>query len=111
MSKASRVEQANEWAVRTNERTNKQVAQYLRLDSWFFWTTAGHVMAHDREQAITQKWFKTYHEGQACDEEEEREEQGPEAGGQEKCPFSGKEIHFHCKKVKKDLHFLRSVFK
>ena len=68
-------------------------------------------MAHDREQAITQKWFKTYHEGQACDEEEEREEKVPEAGGQEKCPFSGKEIHFHCKKVKKDLHFLRSVFK
>ena len=24
---------------RANERTNEQVAQYLRLDSWLFWLT------------------------------------------------------------------------
>ena len=32
-SEASIVEQANEWAVQANERINKQVAQYLCLDS------------------------------------------------------------------------------
>ena len=38
MSEASRAEQANEWAVRGNEQTDERVAQYLRLDSWLFWT-------------------------------------------------------------------------
>ena len=38
-SKESSAEQANEWAVRANEQTDKRVAQYLRPDSWFFWTT------------------------------------------------------------------------
>ena len=32
-------EQANEWAVRANERTDEWVAQYLRLDSCLFQTT------------------------------------------------------------------------
>ena len=32
-SEASIVEQANEWAVQANERINKQVAQYLYLNS------------------------------------------------------------------------------
>ena len=32
-SEASIVEQANEWAVQANERINKQVAQYLCLNS------------------------------------------------------------------------------
>ena len=32
-------EQANKWAVRVNERMDKQVVQYLRLDPWLFKTT------------------------------------------------------------------------
>ena len=36
--KASSVEQANEWAVKVNERMDERVTQYLRLDSWLFWT-------------------------------------------------------------------------
>ena len=38
-SKGSSAEQVNEWAVQTNKQTEKQVAQYLRPDSCFFWTT------------------------------------------------------------------------
>ena len=38
-SKASSVEQANEWVMRANERTDKQMAQYLHLNSWLIWTT------------------------------------------------------------------------
>ena len=37
-SEASSPEQANEWAVRANERTDERVAQYLRLDSCLFQT-------------------------------------------------------------------------
>ena len=37
-SKASSVEQTNERAVRANERTDEQVAQYLRLDSAPLWS-------------------------------------------------------------------------
>ena len=33
-SKASSPEQANEWAVRANERTDKRVAQYCSLYFW-----------------------------------------------------------------------------
>ena len=36
--RASKAEQANEWAVRANKQTDEQVAQYLRPDSWLFWT-------------------------------------------------------------------------
>ena len=38
-SEASRGEQANEWAVRANERMDEQVAQYFSLYSWLFWPT------------------------------------------------------------------------
>ena len=38
-SEASSPEQANEWEVWANERTDKQVAQYFHLDSWLFWPT------------------------------------------------------------------------
>ena len=38
-SEASSPEQANEWAVRANERTDERVAQYLRLYSCLFQTT------------------------------------------------------------------------
>ena len=45
MSEVSSVEQSNEWAmqanewvVRANERMDEQVAQYLHLESWLFWT-------------------------------------------------------------------------
>ena len=37
-SEASSPEQANEWAVRANERTDERVAQYLRIDSCLFQT-------------------------------------------------------------------------
>ena len=37
-SEASNFEKANEWAAWANERTDEQVAQYLRPDSWLFWT-------------------------------------------------------------------------
>ena len=37
VSKASRAEQAKEWAMRVNEQIDKRVAQYLRLNSWLFW--------------------------------------------------------------------------
>ena len=33
-------EQTNTWAVWANEWTDEQVDQYLRPDSWLFWTTA-----------------------------------------------------------------------
>ena len=36
VSEASRAEQANEWAVRANERTDKRVAQYCSLYFWLF---------------------------------------------------------------------------
>ena len=35
-SKVSSAEQANEWAVRANERTDERVTQYLRPESWLF---------------------------------------------------------------------------
>ena len=35
-SEASSAEQANEWAVQANKRTDKRVAQYLRPDLWLF---------------------------------------------------------------------------
>ena len=38
VSKAKSPKQANEWAVRANERTDEWVAQYLRLDFWLIWT-------------------------------------------------------------------------
>ena len=38
-SEASSSEQANEWAVQGNERTDEQVAQYCSPDSWLFWPT------------------------------------------------------------------------
>ena len=38
VSKASRVEQTNERVVQVNEQMDEQVAHYLRLDSWLFWT-------------------------------------------------------------------------
>ena len=38
-SEASRAEQAKDLAMRANERTDEQVAQYLCLGSWLFWTT------------------------------------------------------------------------
>ena len=41
LNKASSVEQVNEWVVWVNEQTDEQVARYLRLDSWLFWTTVG----------------------------------------------------------------------
>ena len=37
-SEASSLEQANEWAVRANERTDERVAQYYSLYSWLFST-------------------------------------------------------------------------
>ena len=37
-SKASSAEWANEWEVQKTEQTDERVAQYLRLDSWLFWT-------------------------------------------------------------------------
>ena len=37
-SKASSPEQANEWAVRANKRTDERVAQYLRPDFWLLST-------------------------------------------------------------------------
>ena len=39
VSEASIPEQANEWAVRANERTDEWVAQYSNLFSWLFWPT------------------------------------------------------------------------
>ena len=39
-SKASSAEQANEWAVGANERTDKRVAQYFNLGFWLIWTIA-----------------------------------------------------------------------
>ena len=47
-SEASSPEQANEWAVRANERMDERVTQYLRLDSWLIQTT---VRRH-RESSI-----------------------------------------------------------
>ena len=38
-SEASRAEQANEWAVRANKRTDERVAQYFRLGFWLIWPT------------------------------------------------------------------------
>ena len=38
-SEASSAEQANEWAVRANERTDERMTQYCSLDSWLFWPT------------------------------------------------------------------------
>ena len=35
-SKASSVEQVNEWAVWANKRTDEWVTQFCRLDSWLF---------------------------------------------------------------------------
>ena len=37
-SKVSSAEQANECVVQANKQTDEQVAQYLCLDSWLFWT-------------------------------------------------------------------------
>ena len=37
-NEASSAEQANERAMRVNERTHEWMAQYLHLDSWLFWT-------------------------------------------------------------------------
>ena len=37
-SEASSPEQANEWAVRANDRTDERVAQYFSLYFWLFWT-------------------------------------------------------------------------
>ena len=38
-SEASRVEQANEWAVWANKRTDERLAQYLHLGFWWIWPT------------------------------------------------------------------------
>ena len=37
-TKASNMKQANEWAVRAKEQTDKRAAQYLQGDSFLFWT-------------------------------------------------------------------------
>ena len=38
-SEASSPEQAKEWAVRANERTDERVAEYFSLFSWLYWPT------------------------------------------------------------------------
>ena len=44
-SEASSPEQANELAVRANERTDERVAQYFSLYSWLFWPTVRQLTA------------------------------------------------------------------
>ena len=55
-SKASSGEQVNDWAVGANEQTDEQVAQYLRPDSWLFWTTVGRGRKKGEKRAAQSVW-------------------------------------------------------
>ena len=59
-SKASRVEPANERAVRANKRTDERVAEYLRLDFWLFWLI---VSGWDEEEEGNQSIMRAFING------------------------------------------------
>ena len=53
-SKVSNVDQANKWAVRANEQTDKQVTQNLHLDSWLFW-----AIVHFEKKSIKKQVYSS----------------------------------------------------
>ena len=60
-SEASSVEQANEWAARVNERTDKRVAQFSNLYSWLFWPTVRCILLRRAAFCVTQPWSPLDH--------------------------------------------------
>ena len=60
-SKASRKEQANEWAVQANERMDERVAQCLSIDPWLFQTTVWWWWEEEKEEEEEEIWLKKWY--------------------------------------------------
>ena len=59
-SKASVLEQGDEWAVWVNERTDERVIQYFSLDSWLFWPTVYWEIRCSRITAYSPFFFSLF---------------------------------------------------